>query len=227
LIVHDDQGGPYLRLMRPTKVKRVGPEPANRVTDYNTEDIHALIVPLPERVFLYAEKAEELARAWIDTSAELWKRIVETKNRIGEANPFGSKGDGLASFSSSELITRTFLVRGYSHYRWLAESGADATILGLAAMLHLPRFIWITEFYRRVNAGAQEFDRVVAHVVSDATAANATTRHDTFLFGHRPQFAAALLTGRRRDDRILSTLLKSERGYASYRIWKQRHASSD
>lgn len=224
LIAHDDQGGPYLRLLRKAKQKNQRPV-AGAITDYTTSDIHALIVPLPEKVFLIAEKAEELAREWIDSSVELWKRILQSKNKEGETSDF--RPQRLPRLPGSTLIARTFLVRGYTHYRWLAESGVESDVLRLAALLHLPRFIWITEFYVRDIKSPTRFDRVVAHVVSDATAANATTRHDTFLFGHRPNLALALVTGRRRADRIVARAFRDDSGYSSYRVWKQGHAAVD
>jgi hypothetical protein len=192
LIVHNDQAGPYLDFPRTHRKKP---------SDYNCTDILALIVPLPDEAFLRADKAEEYAWMFLnEMGPTAWQDYLKRKGLEAQPYPY--------TFDTNQLAARTFLVRGFEHYQWLARANAHNAVLKLAAHLDYSHFVWITEFYT-VADGIPLVTEAVAHVVADATAVGAavgTVSYQAFLFAHLPGQCFMALPGGTRG----ATLIKDD-----------------
>jgi hypothetical protein len=186
-VIQNDQAGPYLKLPRSLDMTTdLSGEPTHG--HYTCGDIFGLIIPLPDKVFLRADRAEEYAWMFVTEKAdELW-------NDVGRKISKGQNSNH--TLDPKTLVARTFLTRGYKHYQWLAAVNAHPELQRLAAALHHPRNVWITEFYR-LNNGVPDFEHIAAHVVADATASGDTSRsspYNAFMFAHTPGRGFALLT---------------------------------
>jgi hypothetical protein len=207
LIVHNDQAGPYIEIPRTHSDK-----PAK----YSCEDIFGLIVPLPDEVFLHADKAEEYAWMFINEMAEKkWQLYLEQTKLKPESWPY--------PFEPEQLVARTFLTRGFNHYQWLSKAQAHDGVLRLAASLDHSHFVWITEFYR-LKDGKPDIENTVAHIVADATAVSAPVgngSYHAFLFAHLPGRCFAMLPGS--EEEVLA-YIEGDRSYRSYEFQSGRRA---
>lgn len=210
LIVHNDQAGPYVALSRSASRLEDVEEP-QQLNQYTCADIIGLVVPLPDEVFLRADKAEEYAWLFVTEKADAWWATHFQQPNTEPA----------AKLDSDQLVARTFLALGYHHYQWLSSARAHATLLNVAAALHHPRYVWITEFYSMVD-NVPDFDQVVAHVVADATASSESSGkapYNAFMFGHVPGRAFALLTsGRPGGAKVVMHELPHDHAYQSFHL---------
>jgi hypothetical protein len=192
LIVHNDQVGPYLNLPRSHADQESDDDEGEGkpVNNYTCADILGLIVPLPDEVFLRADKAEEYAWIFVTEMAdECWKLYLSESGTQPQKPPY--------PLDPKTLVARTFLTRGFDHYQWLTKARAHSEVLKLAASLHHSHFIWVTEFYS-LKEGKPDVDDAVAHIVADATAVSESVGkapYQGFLFGHLPGRCFAVLTG--------------------------------
>jgi hypothetical protein len=194
LIVHNDQTGPYVNLPRVAPSQAGETQGVPPFGKYTCADIFGLIVPLPDKVFLRADRAEEYAWMFVTEKHEEWWR------KFTPPTGWTVPGENAPKpLNRESLVARTFLTRGYNHYQWLANVSAHSEILNLAAALHHPRYVWITEFYA-LKEGVPDFDHAVAHVMADATATSETSRtapYNAFMFSHVPGRGFAVLTSGR------------------------------
>lgn len=207
LIVHNDQVGPYLPLPRASNGGK---------NDYTCADIVGVIVPLPEEVFLHADKAEEYAWMFVTEMAdEIWKIFLEeTRTKVD-----------LPLFEPANLVARTFLARGFDHYQWLSKARAHSEVLKLAASLHHPHFVWITEFYL-LKDGKPDLDQAVAHIVADATEISESVGkapYQAFLFGHLPGRCFAILTD---ASKVVMRRVPRDHAYRAYEFKDGPRAST-
>ncbi|TPI39602.1 hypothetical protein FJW05_25300 [Mesorhizobium sp. B2-9-1] len=182
--VNDDQQGPNRRMA-------VAVGNALGETPYNVHaNVISLIIPLPDKVFVPAEKAEAFAWDFLQMYAAAWPQL-----RQDYANDLGHSvalGDGFThQFQQNEVIARTYLTYGWKYkHRMLRNNLTDAT-KSLARATELPRYVWVTEFGTRISfSHADKFQRrIFAHCVVDATAKN--MGDDSRLFFHAPGFAVS------------------------------------
>ncbi|MCV3734971.1 hypothetical protein OCK02_02050 [Rhizobium sp. TRM96647] len=175
--VNDDQRGPNLRMPR-----MIGD--AIGETEYSVEgNVQFLIIPLPDKVFLPAEKAELLAWDLLEKYARSWPAL-RAQVPLGVSEALGD--DFTACVENNTAVARTYLTYGWKYkHRMLRNGLADAT-KGLLNSTELPRYVWVTEFgtlnsFSPVNRFER---RIFAHCVVDATAKN--MGEDSCLFFHAP-----------------------------------------
>lgn len=162
-LVHDDQRGPSLRMA----VERN--EPLGD-TPYNVRD-HALfiIVPLPDKVFIPAEVAEEIAWDYLRFYLGDWPGI---RAGLAAGAPSIALGDAVAQAAAENgIIARTYLTHGWKHKKRALASGAALPVRELIATTSFPRMIWVTEFGRLedLNKINPEERLIFGHSVMDAT----------------------------------------------------------
>jgi hypothetical protein len=211
LIVHDDQVGPGLKLARVAEKSKPFED-----SEYSLQNVFGIIVPRPDRVFLAPDTAQELAWMFVETHSSAWWR-----RHIIPAAGSGASRSPPHTLDRTQLVARTFLIRGYEHFLWLSEVKAHPDLVNLAAHVHCPRHIWVTEFYPVSKAGVPEFNEMVAHVVSDATSANISqtrsTVNDAFLFGHATGLAFGLVTRGPGEGKLVGAQIENVGSYASSR----------
>jgi hypothetical protein len=195
LLVHNDQAGPYVQLPRATQADGEQPCDSGSVSnssEFTSADIIGIIVPLPDEVFLRADKAEEYAWMLVTEKVDEWLR-----NHLGARSANGATRKRSKRLDPNRLVARTFLARGYNHYQWLSKVNAHSNVLTLAAALHHPRYVWITEFYTLDKNDVPDLDYTIAHVVADATAVSESVGkrpYNSFMFGHVQGYAFAVMT---------------------------------
>jgi hypothetical protein len=114
LVLIDDNMSPY-------QISKI-----TNPTPYKNYKIYAFIVPLPNHMFLSAEKAYSLTTAiFNDRSVGLWR------------------------FGTNKWLTRLLLTnsRSFKKYLMQTEDHLDENFKKLLLHLALPRFIWISEIY--------------------------------------------------------------------------------
>jgi hypothetical protein len=168
-LVADDQRGLYRRL--PVSA-------ADRSDEYpwTLEDDGAYaMVPLPAKVYMTAEVAEDLAR---DTMESLVRRADEFRERAREATAegevLGAAKDADPSFFGGTpelLVARTYLTYGWKYKRRALRNRLPAVFKAELMKSQFPRYVWVTEFSLPGDLdGFNVCDRKVrAHVVIDAT----------------------------------------------------------
>jgi hypothetical protein len=118
-----------------------------------------LIVPLPQKVFVTGEVAEELGEVRLrhtlaEREDDISRQLLMDMDRPPE-DP-----DSI-TFMSTVIRSNQFKV-------WLRHRGASAQVAALYRRMQLPRWIWIVEATRR-GARNSHHRGVVAEVVIDAT----------------------------------------------------------
>ena len=194
-IVHDDQGGPYMRLpmdqhasttfsFTGDTTKRDTPHGA---IELNVRD-HAVfaVALMPTRVFSTAAAAEHSARDRIDDTL---RNMSETRRLLAEFQlPVNDRllGELQAAHSARQIVLRTYLTSAAGYRRHLAAGSACDDLKDALLDLHLPHFTWITEIstidsYNHFSPG---FRRIYGHTVLDATSTG--ERGDGLLVLHLP-----------------------------------------
>ena len=180
--VNDDQRGPNLR-MTLDKI-----DPANECTFGLVETAKHLIIPLPDKVYLPAEKAESVAWDLLEAHAVAWNGICQSHaSELGTSVALGT------AFVEQQLLgrvlARTYLTYGWKYkYRMLRNTCA-APVKRFAAETEFPKYVWVTEFGTVDSFGRQMEDReIFAHAVVDATAKNMGA--DSRLMFHAPGFVS-------------------------------------
>jgi hypothetical protein len=175
LYVHDDQLGPNLRM----------PLSGAPEGEYSLrEHCVAIIVPLPNKVFVTAEtvdtaawhKLEEYQRDWLAHKASA---------QVGTDT---TKGDeAVAHIKAGRVLARTTLTFGWKYKRRLLESDAASDVKEKVAITPLPRMVWVTEFGADddLRTARPEDRRIFAHSVVDATSTGPD--RETLIF-HAPNF---------------------------------------
>jgi hypothetical protein len=175
--VNDDQRGPNLR-MPISAGDGVGE------TDYSVHDnVKFLIIPLPDKVFLPAEKAELFAWDLLAKYAFSWSSLKASET-LGSSEALGDSFT--EAVNSNAVVARTYLTYGWKYkHRMLRNRLTDAT-KSLLNSTELPRYVWVTEFgtLDSFAPASQAERRIFAHCVVDATAKN--MGDDSCLFFHAP-----------------------------------------
>ncbi len=175
--INDDQRGPNLR-MPVVHGDAIGETP------YSVEgNVRFLIIPLPDKVFLPAEKAELFAWDILTKYSNSWITL-KAGAQLGASVALGDAFN--AELASNNVVARTYLTYGWKYkHRMLRNRLTDAT-KGLLNSTELPRYVWVTEFGTVGSFAPNDVyqRRIFAHCVVDATAKN--MGEDSCLFFHAP-----------------------------------------
>lgn len=161
-LVNDDQRGPYCRL--PIRRRQRGDYPFRL-----ERDLVALVVPLPDKVFMKAEAAELRSVRSLTNLAST--RYDLAKWLLGAGSPWDVSPAFYEDVLRREVVLRTYLTFGWRYKaRALRNRLSDALKTQLLEM-QFPRFVWVTEFYSKDSALAQQPSQreVMGHAVVDAT----------------------------------------------------------
>lgn len=151
-IACDDQVGPYEEIPSPFGHYRA--------------PWHSIMVPLPPKVFLTGESAENDA---FKTLRGVWSADASTR----------TLADALNS-DAIQLRTRLKNVRGFK--REIAQQTSSVEVLRQIRLARLPHFVWVVEAHLRSECGAGPC--VVATILYDATSSD-----------HEPRLCAIALPG--------------------------------
>jgi hypothetical protein len=179
LLVNDDQRGAYIRLP-------LEPNPSISEAPFNIRDhLQYIIIPLPSKVFLPAESAEEIA--W-DILRQFYVR--EMPKLISEGSvDFGQSTERFSEFvnelSANRVIARTYLTFGWKYRMRMVRNSTSERVKQAIIRHDLPRYVWVTEFgtLSSMNYLEARAKRIQAHVVVDATSSQF---HRSALFFHAP-----------------------------------------
>jgi len=190
LIVHDDQRGPY-RLM-PLTADDIPHLPADRLLRYDSKaltvetDVTHMFVPLPQRVFLPADRADTVVRDFLEQYVKVAGPGM--LNRVESDYP--DAGAAVTAFyglvDSGRLIRRTYLTSAGRYRHHLAKSDLADDIKAELLVRHLPHFVWVTELISpdetaRPGGGPRT---VIGHMVVNAT--SSTDPSSDLLIAHLP-----------------------------------------
>lgn len=177
--INDDQRGPNLRM-----AINAG-DPIGETTYNLADNVEFLIIPLPDKVFLPAEKAELFCWDLIGKYANSWPTISGNPQvQLGTSQQLGD--DFVTAWNANEIVARTYLTYGWKYkHRMLRNDLTNATH-DLLSETELPRYVWVTEFGTLASFSATDMyqRRIYAHCVVDATAKN--MGDDSCLFFHAP-----------------------------------------
>lgn len=184
LYANDDQIGPNIR---------VGLRQGSALNEAHytiEENASYLIIPLPGKVYLPAEKAEALSWSNLRSYAADWPAFqAKHQARLGGGSiPLGD--DFVAKLAANEVIARTYLTYGWKYKRRGLRNRLSNPVRQVILNLEAPRFVYVTEFATVGDTtGRTQFDRrIQAHSVVDATAKNQGA--DSVLFLNAPGFCA-------------------------------------
>ncbi len=142
LIINDDNEAPYQVLPAD------GEFPDGPKSRYRLDNIHSFVVPLPEKVYLFAEDVERLTLAILDQSQ------------------IGLKAQS-PSLDKDDLVLRIFLTSSRAYKQDRRTSGIPHGLDLLYALLPMPRLIWVVELTTK-QTFVQE--QIVGEIIWDATA---------------------------------------------------------
>ena len=181
--VNDDQLGPNALM----PIVSGSPEAE---TKWTVEDnVKYLLVPLPAKVYLSAEKAEIAAWNELREYCEIiWPAIKVSPQQKFEGDlPF--LGDDLAlKFKGEEIIARTYLTYGWKYKHRAIRNNHPPSLRHLIKSTDLPRFVYVTEFstLQMLDGKQLKERRVISHCVVDTTAKN--TGKEAALIFHAPGY---------------------------------------
>lgn len=146
-IGNDDNGWAYQVLEAVAKADgMVFPDQAVKPS-YTISDVKQFIAPLPERVFLSADKLQVLVTAL----------LAHAKYGYKARSP---------RLSKAQLCLRSFLTTGRSYKKRLVARGmGNSVVLEMYLNLPLPHFIWVCE----ISELALYPKRVLGEIIWDAT----------------------------------------------------------
>ncbi len=143
LTICDDNGFPYQTLWQDRNLD------TPNCSKYHFDDIQEFIVPLPEKVFLPAEQAQQAIE----------KVLKDTFTGIDRLSP---------SLKNEDLTLRLFLTTGRALKAKLTSRGmGNSQVAALYRQIPLPHFIWICEI--SVTTEYQNDYKVRGEVIWDAT----------------------------------------------------------
>lgn len=162
LLVNDDQRGPYCRL--PIRSRQSGDYPFRL-----ERDLVALVVPLPDKVFMKAEVAELRSVRFLAGLASARYDLV--KRLLGAVTAWDVAPDFYAAVERQEIVRRTYLTFGWRYKARTLRNAVSEELKEELLDTQFPRFVWVTEFYTLEGARPCFADEreVMGHAVVDAT----------------------------------------------------------
>jgi hypothetical protein len=176
--VNDDQLG--ANLLMPRHASSTG---AN--TPYNLSDNATFIlIPLPDKVFVPAEKAEILSWDLLSVDyIQVWPKLVAA---VGSKSAKSMGEKFIEAYNTNQIVARTYLTYGWKYQYRLLRNSTSSIMKEVVSQTELPRYVWVTEF--GTNGSFSDGDkfrrRIFAHCVLDATAKNMGS--DCRLLFHAP-----------------------------------------
>lgn len=164
-LVNDDQRGANLRM------------PVNETSDSGDVDyrvypnVQAIYIPLPDKVFLPAEYAEQISWSLINSYRSEWSEFLKLcGQRLGKSADTGT--EFAHQLSENKVIARTYLTYGWKYKRRALRNRIGDEFKKILIYHELPRFVWVTEFgtLESLNHIDVKERRIYAHSVIDATA---------------------------------------------------------
>lgn len=177
LIVHDDQAGPYRLLpVDPEDAAflqqdRLMKDAAGRILSVKGSVTH-MFVPLPSRVYLSGNDADEVAQDYLlSTAKNLWPNIALVYDAALGPEKAKASHDFAALVTDGKLIRRTYLTSAGRYRHHLARSGLVDRALTEAITRVLPHFVWVTELISPEDAKASPDNArtILGHMVVNAT----------------------------------------------------------
>lgn len=166
-LVNDDQLGSYLRM--PVKANSGFGE-----TSYNVEEnVAYIIVPLPEKVYITAEVAEQIAWPLIEKYAADWPARA-SKNKHKASFPLALGNEFTQAINDGKVVARTYLTYGWKYQKRVVSGDASDGLKAAVMAQTFPRFVWVTEFgtIESFNHLKIKDCQIYAHVVIDATSSD-------------------------------------------------------
>lgn len=172
-LVHDDQLG----LNRRLPVRESDRDGAKDYPWTLEKDAIFAVTPLPAKVFMTGEAAEELSRAILSgciVRVDEYRQHALEQSEQAEAVPLVRANTLDPSFYAvppSRLVARTYLTHGYRYKGRALRNQLPEAFKQELLMKQFPRYVWVTEF--SLPDDLRGFDmcqrKVRAHVVLDAT----------------------------------------------------------
>jgi hypothetical protein len=169
-LVNDDQRGTHKRLPV-SEINRSGAYPWTL-----EEDALWVMVPLPSKVFMTGDIAEELSRDLIEgfvENADKYReraqdRAPEGSPKLGAILPVDASFYGVAA---DQLVSRTYLTFGWKYKRRALRNRLPDPFKAELLRMNFPRYVWVTEFSLRDDLKGYDpcKRKVRAHIVLDAT----------------------------------------------------------
>ncbi|MBV1917311.1 MAG: hypothetical protein KUG65_04525 [Sphingomonadaceae bacterium] len=163
LLVMDDQRGAYLRL--PIDGPLEEPVPFNL-----RDHLRFMIVPLPNKVFMTSEVADQIARG-IVANASL--QIDAFRSQLPEQNQssWPPEAQFYEAADGGGLVARTYLTYGWKYKSRALRNNTCTQLKADVLRRDFPKYVWVTEFsYPHEVCAIDPCARIVrAHVVTDAT----------------------------------------------------------
>lgn len=147
-IVNDDARGPYKKL--PVVEKGTAP--------YSVKDIDAIIVPLPQKVYLTGEEAEEISEGFLNSAIAISKR-----SELPEMTSFKKL------VKTGEVISRTFVIKSNDYKNIFGSiTTVSKHLQRYYKLLPMSRYIWVTELTSK-SLLFKNPPRVYGEIIVDAT----------------------------------------------------------
>lgn len=168
-IIHNDIEGPY-QILGCSSSPGQGRE--NEARDYCLDDLLAIIVPLPEKVYLNGEEAEEIAFQLINKGEirnDIWKAVVDAN--IQETQQF------FGLLDKGKLVLRTYFRRSNYYKEQFIESLDNSPMLQWAyGMMPMSRYIWVVELTSQELIRMDE-PHILGEIIIDATTSQFTRNY--------------------------------------------------
>ena len=179
-LVHDDQGGPYMRLpmdadasttfsFSDDTIKRDTPD---GTIELNVRD-HAVfaVALMSTRVFSTAAAAEHSARDRIDDTLQNMPRTRQLLDKLQLPVNTRLLDELQAAHRADRIVLRTYLTSAAGYRRHLVGGSASDNLKDAVLDLPLPHFTWITEISTidSYNNSSPGLRRIYGHTVLDAT----------------------------------------------------------
>jgi hypothetical protein len=180
---NDDQIGPNVRV--PIQTGSLISEVPYSILDNSIY----LLIPLPGKVYLPAEKAEVLAWNSISNYATDWPDFK--KRHTGKLGSSEQLGDKLvAELTANRVLARTYLTYGWRYKDRGIKNKFSNPVRQVIRNLEVPRFVYVTEFSTvDATSSRSKYQRhIFAHCLVDATAKHEDM--DSVLLVHAPGFCS-------------------------------------
>lgn len=178
-LVNDDQRGIYQRVPVKTAEADLAGSP------YRIErDLQYLLIPLPSKVFLTGESAEQIAWQMIrDYGARFPALYAQGGFDFGTSKELSDQF--IAAINGNQVLARTYLTYGWKYKARLLRNICAETVKQGLLTHDLPKYVWVTEFGTLASTNTLDIPskRIFAHVVIDATSSHLQLSQ---LFFHAP-----------------------------------------
>jgi len=150
---------------------------------FNVEDhLIYMIIPLPRKVFISAEQAEEIAWGLLRPYENSYPTNIKPLLAGSDTTTGDYFHDGLVS---NNIVARTYLTFGWKYKNRMLNNSIHNDFKSELIFHEMPKYVWVTEFSHIDGISDLNTNKhlVLAHIVVDATA----SRHwETASIFHAP-----------------------------------------